>query len=340
MALFKMAASRQPAASPLLPRGMLAGSANGTWLAAVGGNRTRRTHGIVLVALAAVSWSTAGLFVRWLPLDMWTIAFWRGLFAAVFLTAATCAMARSSSWQGAWRIGLPELAVAACAATSILAFIPALQMTSVANVAVIYSTVPVLTALMASVFLAEAFQRAMIPSGLLIAAGTSLVVWGNGFGSDLLGNLLAGLMTLTMAGVGVLIRGFRDRPLLRPICLANVAVALVALPLATPLVVSGVDMLVLIPFALIQVALAFVLFVLGAPKIPASEAALIGTIEAPLAPLWVLVAFGEVPSLATIAGGTMILCATIAYLRRAPAPRPTRSIRLALPPSAEQQPTA
>ena len=31
---------------------------------------------------AAVAWSTAGLFVRVVDLDSWTILFWRGLFAS------------------------------------------------------------------------------------------------------------------------------------------------------------------------------------------------------------------------------------------------------------------
>lgn len=96
----------------------------------------------MLAALAAISWSAAWLFVRWLPPDMWTIAFWRGLYAAAFLRPVICEMARSSSWRGAWRIGLPKLTVVAYATSSSLAFLPALQMTSATNVAVIYWTAP------------------------------------------------------------------------------------------------------------------------------------------------------------------------------------------------------
>lgn len=276
-----------------------------------------RWQGIFLVALAAVCWSTAGFFVRLLPLDMWTIAFWRSLFAAAFLAALTMVMRRRlGSPPLNLGLGVPELGVAACSAVSILAFIPALQMTSVANVSVIYSSTPVVTALLAALFLGEAFRQSMLLVGLLIALGTGVVVWNSGFGSDLIGNMLAGVMMATMAAVGVMIRGFRERSLLGSICFANILVALISYPLAVPASIRELDILILAPFALIQVALPFVVFSVGARQIRASEAALIGTLETPLAPIWVMIAFGEVPSIATVMGGSLIMCTTIIYLVR------------------------
>ena len=276
-----------------------------------------RRQGIFLVAFAAVCWSTAGFFVRLLPLDMWIIAFWRSLFAAAFLAAFTIVTRRRRGLPPlTLGLGLPELGVAACAAVSILAFIPALQMTSVANVSVIYSSTPVVTALLAALFLGEAFRQSMLLVGLLIALGTGLVVWNSGFGSDLIGNMLAGVMMATMAAVGVMIRGFRDRSLLGSICFANILVALVSYPLAVPAAVRELDILILLLFALIQVALPFVAFSVGARQIRASEAALIATLETPLAPIWVMIAFAEVPSIGTVMGGSLIMCTTIIYLAR------------------------
>ena len=34
--------------------------------------------GVALVTAAAVAWSLAGFFTRLIPLDAWTILFWRG----------------------------------------------------------------------------------------------------------------------------------------------------------------------------------------------------------------------------------------------------------------------
>ena len=56
------------------------------------------------------------------------------------------------------------------------------------------------------------------------------------------------------------------------------------------------------------------LFTLGARLLPAIETALIGSLEAPLAPLWVWLLFNETPAAATIGGGLMVVAAVILYL--------------------------
>ena len=50
------------------------------------GNTSARHWGILLCLGAVLAWSTAGLFVRLVDLDAWTVLFWRGLFAC----PATC----------------------------------------------------------------------------------------------------------------------------------------------------------------------------------------------------------------------------------------------------------
>ncbi|MCE2512351.1 MAG: EamA/RhaT family transporter, partial [Acidimicrobiia bacterium] len=39
----------------------------------------------MLIALSAVSYSTAGLFTRVISTDLWTMLFFRGMFASLFL---------------------------------------------------------------------------------------------------------------------------------------------------------------------------------------------------------------------------------------------------------------
>ncbi|MBV9137620.1 MAG: EamA/RhaT family transporter, partial [Hyphomicrobiales bacterium] len=50
--------------------------------------RSGRARGITLVAAASVVWSTGGLFVRFLDLDLWTMQAWRALFSALSLLVA------------------------------------------------------------------------------------------------------------------------------------------------------------------------------------------------------------------------------------------------------------
>ena len=48
--------------------------------------------------------------------------------------------------------------------------------------------------------------------------------------------------------------------------------------------------------------------------IPAAEATLLTALDVPLAPLWVWLAFSEVPSLYTLAGGAIVLAAVFGHM--------------------------
>ena len=264
--------------------------------------------------MSAIATSTVGLFVRLLPLDPWTISFWRSLYAALFLVIPLALERPRSGLVALYRPSVVELTAAVCQAISFAAFIAALQFTKVANVAVIYATSPIIIALLARKFLSESLPLAALIGGLATLVGTTIVVSGAGFSVDLIGNGLAVVMTLAMAAVSLLIRRHRDQSLLSSICLGNFLVCLASLGFATPLPIRWQDLGVLILFGLIPVALAYFLFSAGARRIQASAASLIGTIAAPLASLWVWLAFNETPSGTTLIGGGFIMAGTLGYL--------------------------
>ncbi len=45
------------------------------------------TAGSTIVAISAVMFSTAGLFIRLIVVDVWTMLFWRGLFGGCLIAA-------------------------------------------------------------------------------------------------------------------------------------------------------------------------------------------------------------------------------------------------------------
>jgi len=54
------------------------------------------------------------------------------------------------------------------------------------------------------------------------------------------------------------------------------------------------------------------LFTLGSRLIPSGQASLIATLETPLMPLWVWLAFAEVPSVRALVGGALVMGAVVA----------------------------
>ena len=76
------------------------------------------------------------------------------------------------------------------------------------------------------------------------------------------------------------------------------------------------------------------LFFLGLRLLPSGQAALIGTLETPLMPFWVWLAFQEMPSLRALAGGALVMAAVVADIigdnrtRKQPAVRRPADVKL------------
>ncbi len=78
--------------------------------------------------------------------------------------------------------------------------------------------------------------------------------------------------------------------------------------------VSGRDLALPALFGIVNFAVGLPLFVLGARHMPAIETALISSVDAPLAPLWVWLVFGETPSASTLVGGAIAFAAVAVQL--------------------------
>ena len=275
--------------------------------------RSQQRLGIALVVAAAVAWSTAPFFTRLLPYDSWTILFWRGLFGGGLIVAIMLLL------QG--RAGLRDLLgmrksgwlVASLSTLAMIAFIPSLQMTSVSNVAIIIATSPFVTAALAWVWLREVpHMRTMIAS-IVALCGVAIIVGNARVGSDVLGIALACFMTLAIAAMTVLVRQHKNTSMVAAAALSNILGSIVSIPFAHGIAaVAGFDLFILAMFGFFQVALGLTLFFLGSRLLPSGQAALISTLETPLMPFWIWVAFAEVPALRVLAGGALVMGAVIA----------------------------
>lgn len=56
------------------------------------------------------------------------------------------------------------------------------------------------------------------------------------------------------------------------------------------------------------------LLMLGTRLVPATVSALIGTLDAPLAPLWVWMVADKVPSWQTLVGGAIVMMGVVAHI--------------------------
>ena len=138
-------------------------------------------------------------------------------------------------------------------------------------------------------------------------------------GSSLLGTLLSLVMMTAFSLTLVAMRAAKTRDSLPAVGIAGVIVLAVSAIMTPSFAISGWDLGVASVFGVVQLGFQYVLITYGARSVPAGEVAFFARIQVILAPLWVWIGVGEVPSTLTLVGGGVVIAAvalnSIARLR-------------------------
>ena len=277
----------------------------------------QRRRGRIYVALAALAWSSAGLFQRELTMSVGTQLAGRAFFAVIGLFAYVAIAERGAVVRAFRAIGRDGLFVAALLAASSGAFIVALNYTTVANVLFMQALAPVLAAVLGT-FIGEPVERRTWVALTVALVGVGLMVGGPDRPSPL-GLSISFFMSVTFAGVIVVTRHRRDVSMAPATCLSQALVFVFAAPFADPSEIGGQDLLLLAALGIGQIGLGLIFLTLGARLIPAAEVALITLLEIVLGPLWVWIFLSEQPAAATLFGGAVVLTAVLIQVRGSPA---------------------
>lgn len=299
------------------------------------------------LALAAVLWSLSGAFTKLLtqptPLHLHEpqlsplqIAFFRALFAGlVFLPTLRRADVR-------WHLGLIPLA--SCFAAMNGLFVSALARGPAANAIILQYTAPLWLYLASIWLLREPAERRNAQALVLGLAGIGLIAVGplwsppeQGLDPDQLPVIALALGSgLAYAGVLLCLRVLRGLPARWLTSWEHLCSAAALLPwvLGLPLP-SGRQLLLLLLFGTVQMALPYWLVARGLRAVSPQEAGLITLLEPLLNPLWAYLASPatEKITLPTLIGGSLILAGLLLRYRR---PAPPTTSQTASPPERAQ----
>jgi len=280
-------------------------------------SRREERAGFLLVFLSALMWSFGGTFARFIHADdSWTVVFWRSVWAAAFLV---CFMVWRDGWRGTLRLfrdmGPPGLAVAICFAVASTCFVVALSYTTVANILLMQAGVPLLAALFAWALFRERVSVATWVAIAAVIAGVAIMVSESLDGAvSPIGDGLALLIAVMFSIATVITRRFAHVRMTPATCLGTILAAAFAASQASMFAVSGHDMGFLFAFGVVNLGLGLAFFATGARLIPAAIAALLGTFEPILGPIWVWLIHSEVPSGRTIVGGAVVVTALLVHI--------------------------
>ncbi|MFG6466700.1 DMT family transporter [Roseateles sp. BYS87W] len=276
---------------------------------------------VLLMLLVTLMWSSAGVVTRHLDAARgFEITFWRSAFNALALVLILGVMRGRGLFSRlrdttVWTSGV-------CWGVMYTAFMVALSLTTVANVLVTMSLGPLLTALLARVFLKQAIA---LRTWIAIAVASIGIAWMFGQQADARGGL-AGVAVALAVPLAAAVNwcllqkaGETDgADMLPAVLLGAVLSAGATLPLAWPLQAQTHDLALLGFLGVFQLAVPCLLAVRLTRELPGHELALLGQAETLLGVLWAWVFAGEHPGTAALIGGSLVLLALLANAWLAP----------------------
>jgi drug/metabolite transporter (DMT)-like permease len=257
-------------------------------------------RGVLLVAGAALLWSTAGLGIKAIDDPPLKVVFFRSSVAAVVLLLHF--RPRLSRLTPGFLAGL------ACYTACLITFVTATKWTTAAN-AIFLQYSGVVWVLLLSPIVVKEPLRARDAAAIAVAfAGMALFFLGRFDPRGRAGDAIALLSGLFFAGLVLTLRRERGVGAEAVVAWGNVVTAAAVLPfVASDLTLTARSATVFLFLGVFQLAGAYALFVRGIRHVTATEASLVGMLEPIANPIWVLLFLGEKPALTSVVGGLVVL---------------------------------
>ena len=268
----------------------------------------RYVMGLIMAAGGGLCLSFGGLIMRYIETDDgWQILTIRSLAFTLTLLVYLALRHRGDLIRPISAIGLGGLLLVPAMGLGFISYLFGLVLTSVANVVFIVSTGPFFAAVLGWLILRERVGAITWLAIAVALCGVALMVAGGLSTGGLLGMLVALGAPVSFALLVVVQRRRPDVDMVPAVMLGGALAGLLAAFLTTNWQISLQDVALSALMGVGQIGFGFLLITHGARWLPPAQTALLALSEAVLAPLWVWIFVAEVPALATLLGGALIL---------------------------------
>lgn len=256
--------------------------------------------GVSAVVLAAIVWSTGGLFIKWLPFEPFTILFYRSVCAALLFGA----LFRRKVFQ----LNGTTLLVSILYAFLMITFVVSTKLTTAANAIFLQYTAPIYVLLLEPVLFRIPLERINIWTIVGCIIGMALFFVGDLEVGNMTGNWIALVSGVLLAAMMLAQRRNAPERHESAIFWGNMITIGITFPSylasAAPTAPQW-GMLLFLGF--IQIGVGYLLFTYGLKRVFAIEGSLLAMLEPILNPVWVFIGYGEIPSRFAIIGGIIII---------------------------------
>ena len=268
----------------------------------------------VFAITAPVFWSLAGVVVKSLEqATEWQINFYRCLSLALFVAAVTLIRYRRSTLTVLRMGGLKTLMSGALLSGAMLCNVVALKYTTVAVAVFVMAAAPILAALLGRLFLGEEVRARVWISIVLAILGIGIMVGGRLQIGDTVGVAVAILGIVFFGVYAVSLRVGKNVDMTPAVfyggAIGTAVSFSVSIGTGVGLAIPWIEAMWCTLLGVVQLGLGSVLFALAAQGVPAVQLTLFALGEPLLAPVWVWLMLGDVPTMTTLLGGAVLFAA-------------------------------
>lgn len=266
---------------------------------------------IMLVLMSSTINSVGGLLLRSVDTaGPWQVLFYRqaALMVTLFLVLAVLHRGRIvAEFRGIGRLGVLAGSAVGLGSTT---FILSLANTTVANTLFILSATPFVTAVLAWVWLKEPVSRSTWIAMALALVGIGVMVGGGFAAGTVFGNVMALITIGCFSYFVVLLRRGRATNMIPAVVVGSAIAAIgAAIVLKGNFAISWHDFAICVAWGGVLSTIVHFFFVWNSRFVRGAELMLLVLIEFVLGPIWVWVFVNEVPRVATLVGGAIVLAA-------------------------------
>ncbi len=264
---------------------------------------------IFMMICCVLMWSTGGIFIKSIPWNSFMVAGSRS-FITVFMISLYMKLNKIK-----FEMDRYSICVSISICISFFVYVPAMQMTTAANVTLLSSTHPLFIILITALFYKKVPTKQELLVVALCIVGVSIFFFDDIEVGGMLGNILALVSSLAMSIVYTFSSKTKSASSsMSGLLCGHILTATIGLPigLSSPLQITPTIVATMIIFAIINTGMATYFYNYALRNTAPLNCSLIGMLEIILGPLWVFLLLGEVPSSMAFIGGS-ILTATIVW---------------------------
>ncbi|MDC3061559.1 DMT family transporter [Candidatus Pelagibacter sp.] len=270
-------------------------------------NLSDQQKGSLLAFVAVMFITPDSLFIRLSNVDTWGLVFYRGIIPFFTVLLGMLIIYKLNFFKILLSSGYHGIFYVITFSVTNITFVVSIQNTNVANTLVMIATAPMLSAILAAIFLKEPPDKKTWISIIITFLAIIYIFYDSLKLGNFYGDILGFITAIGLAVGAVIIRSAKNKNLVPAAVVGKLFVATFALLFIESFALVGTDQLIVPLMCILCVAIPFVLVTIAPRFIPAAEVNLFFLLETIIGPIWVWLIIKEQPSLETLQGGLIIV---------------------------------